>query len=47
MDAIYWLCAANAFIWGGIGAYVALLACRQARLARQLKNLEMYRDSDN
>lgn len=47
MDALYWLCAANAFIWAGIGAYVAFLASNQRKLTTQLKNLELYHGSDN
>lgn len=47
MDAVFWLACANAAIWLGIGGYVAFLAICQRKLARQLKDLEQCRDTDN
>lgn len=46
-DAIFWLLAANAVIWLGIGCYLALLGRVQVGLARRLQQLELWRDESN
>lgn len=47
MDAIFWLAAANAIVWLGLGAYIALLAAKQRQILRQLKTLENRHDADS
>lgn len=46
MEDIFWLAAANALVWFGLGAYIAYIATRQRQLARQLKNLETDYDRE-
>ena len=41
MDNIYWLLAANAVIWLGLGAYIAFLGCKGAALHKRLRHMEM------
>lgn len=40
MDTLYWLLGANAVVWLGLGAYVALLGARQRALAARLAQWE-------
>lgn len=43
MDTVYWLVAANAVVWVGLGAYVAFLAGRERALALRLDHWEKRR----
>lgn len=45
-SALSWLTAAGAAIWLGIGCYVALLAAKQAAIARRLRQMEQMRNDD-
>ncbi len=44
MPAINWLMAANAFLWIGLGLYVAFLARAQRDLELRLRQLESDHD---
>lgn len=46
MEHIYWLMAANAVVWCGLGAYLLFLGQRQSRLAARLVQLESLRHDD-
>lgn len=46
MEPIYWLMAANAAVWCGLGAYLLFLGQRQRRLAARLVHLESLRHDD-
>ena len=41
MDTLTWIILANAAVWAGLGAYLAVLAARQRRLALRLTQLEL------
>lgn len=47
MDAIFWVAAASAIVWFGLGIYIAFLASAQRRIARQIKLLELANERDN
>lgn len=48
MDSIFWLIAANAAIWLGLGSYLAFMAARLRTLSVKLNQLESFRnESDN
>ena len=42
-NVIYWLVAANAAVWAGMGAYLVFLGLRQRALARRLMQLELLK----
>ena len=46
MDHSYWLLAANAVVWCGLGAYLLFLGQRQRGLAARLAQLESLRHED-
>ncbi len=46
MNDIFWLAAANAVVWFGLGSYIAYLATRQRQIIRKIKNLELINDQD-
>lgn len=41
MDTLTWVVAANAAVWLGLGAYLALIGAAQRRLAARLAQLEL------
>ncbi len=42
-SVIYWLAAANAAVWAGMGAYLVFLGLRQRTLARRLMQLGLLK----
>ena len=44
MTAIYWLMAANAAFWAGMGCYVLFLGNTQKKLERRIQQWEMDHD---
>lgn len=45
-DTIFWLMAASAVIWSGLGCYVAFLGVTQKGIQKQLQQLEILRHDD-
>ena len=41
MDTLTWVVAANAAVWLGLGAYLAVMGVAQRRLAARLAQLEL------
>lgn len=44
MSATYWLVAANAVVWVGLGMYLIILGRRQYSLNNRLQQLENLKD---
>lgn len=42
-NVMYWLVAANAAVWVGMGAYLVFLGLRQRTLAARLTQLELLK----